>query len=255
MVRVERQGAVVTWTISRPEAKNALNFTTMMELSRVIAESARDRTIRCGILAGEGGTFVSGGDLRELRTATKPGDAERLADMGRGLCHSIGELEFPVIAALSGPAIGGGAELAVACDLRIAQDGAKICFKQVRMGVTTAWGTFPRLIHLVGPGTAARLVYTAHEIRAMEARAMGLVDWVADDAGAGAVAHAWAMDIAQGSPAAIASMKALFREAQRAHEHLAIRERDRFVAAWNGPDHHEAMEAFFSSRAPKWRDR
>jgi enoyl-CoA hydratase/carnithine racemase len=123
------------------------------------------------------------------------------------------------------------------------------------MGLTTAWGTLPRLLALVGPATASRLLFAAHEIGAMEARALRLVDYVADDGACVMTALAWAMDISQGSPRAVAEMKLLLREAWYADEWLRARERERFVATWMGPDHHEAVEAYFASRAPVWRGR
>ena len=166
------------------------------------------------------------------------------------MCRALEDLDVPVIAALPGPAYGGGAELAVACDLRIADPKAKISFKQVRMGVTTAWGTIPRLVSLCGHSTAARLLYTAQEIGAVSALGMGLVDAVSEAGGAVAGALAWASDIAQGSPGAVASMKALLRESRQS---IVSHERGRFVATWSGADHAEAMEAYFSRRPPAWR--
>jgi enoyl-CoA hydratase len=139
MVKVERHGHVAIWTIDRPEAKNALDHATIGELSDAVHEAAADRSVRAAILTGEGHTFVSGGDLRELRDRNSPQDAEHFSDVGFDLMAAIADLPFPVVAALPGPAIGGGAELALACDLRIADMRAKIAFKQVRMGVTTAW--------------------------------------------------------------------------------------------------------------------
>src|SRR5207237_7801218 len=133
-----------------PEAKNALSFALMKEIAAAIEVASEDRALRAIVLTSEGDVFVSGGDLRELRTATTSADAERLCDAGRAVCQGLADLDVPVIAALPGAAIGGGAELAVACDLRIADDRAKICFKHVRMGLVTSWGTLPRLVQLVG---------------------------------------------------------------------------------------------------------
>lgn len=254
-LRVERDGAVAVWTIARPEAKNALSYSLMAEIARAIEDAANDSALRAVVLTAEGNIFAAGGDLRELRTATTSTDAERLCDAGRAICQGIADLDVPVIAALPGAAIGGGAELAVACDLRIADDRAKLCFKHVRMGLTTSWGTLPKLLQLVGPATTARLLYTAHEVRAMEARAMGLVDWVADDGACVATALAWALDVAQGSPNAVAQMKRLLRDATASSDLLRARERERFVATWTSADHVEAVEAFFTSRAPVWKPR
>lgn len=255
MLRTERHAAIVIWTIDRPEAKNALDHATIAELADAIDEANRDPTVRAAVLTAAGHTFVSGGDLRELRGRESPQDAERFSELGWHLCRALGELPFPVVCALPGPAIGGGAELALACDMRVADVRAKIAFKQVRMGVTTAWGTVPRLLAVVGAGMAARLLYTAQEVGAAEAKLLGLVDEVTENGLARTTAIAWAEDIAQGSPQAVADMKRLVREATAAVPEVRALERQLFVDTWSGPDHHEAVEAYFERRAPRFGDR
>jgi enoyl-CoA hydratase/carnithine racemase len=168
----------------------------------------------------------------------------------------MAELPVPIVGALPGPAIGGGAELALACDMRVADVRAKISFKQVRMGVTTAWGTAARLVALVGAGAAARLLYTSHEIAGDEAKLIGLVDEVTAIGLARATALAWASDIAEGSPRAIAEMKRLLRETTKASAgDVRAIERQSFVATWSSADHPEAVEAYFERRTPRWEDR
>jgi enoyl-CoA hydratase len=255
MLRIERveSGAIAIWTVCRPETKNALSSAVMEALDLAIAGAAHDPDLRAIILTGEGNVFVSGGDLRELREKTSAADAERLSDAGMKICDGLGALDVPVIAAINGAAIGGGAELAVACDLRIADPAAKVCFKHVRMGLTTSWGTLGRLLSLVGPSTAARLLYLAHEVRAAEAASLGLIDSVSEEGASLAAAIAWAKDVAKGSPGAITEMKRLLRDAKSASANVRARERERFVATWTSHHHHEAVEAFFESRTPVWR--
>jgi enoyl-CoA hydratase len=255
MLRVERQGHVVVWTVDRPEAKNALDHATLGELVDAVREAGSDPDVRAAILTGEGHTFVSGGDLRALRDKCSPQDAERFSDLGFDLCEALGELPFPVVGALPGPAIGGGAELALACDVRIAGVRARISFKHVRMGVTTAWGTVPRLIALVGAGAAARLLLAAHEVTAAEAKLLGLVDEVTANGLARTTALAWASDIADGSPAAVRDMKRLLRDATAPPAAARARERQLFVDTWSGADHREAVEAYFERRTPRWAAR
>jgi enoyl-CoA hydratase/carnithine racemase len=251
VLHVEREGTIVVWTIDRPEAKNALDHATLNELVDAVGEAGRDAPVRAAVLTGAGHAFVSGGDLRELRDKNTPQDAERFSELGFELCRAMTELPFPIVCALPGAAIGGGAELALACDLRVADVRAKIAFKQVRMGVTTAWGTVPRLVAAVGAGVAARLLYTAHEVGAAEAKLIGLVDEITENGLARTTALAWASDIAQGSPRAIADMKRLVREATATRDVRTL-ERQLFVDTWSGPDHREAMEAYFERRAPRW---
>jgi enoyl-CoA hydratase len=255
VLHVEREGAVVIWTIDRPEARNALDHATLNQLVDAVSDARRDATVRTVVLTGAGHAFVSGGDLRELRDKNSPQDAEWFSDLGFELCRAIGELPFPVVCALPGPAIGGGAELALACDLRVADVRAKIAFKQVRMGVTTAWGTVPRLVAVVGAGIAARLLYAAHEVGAAEAKLIGLVDEVTENDLARATALAWASDIAQGSPTAVADMKRIVRETTATAYDVRALERQLFVNTWSGADHHEAVEAYFERRAPRWGSR
>ncbi len=180
-------------------------------------------------------------------------DGRRMADEGRRMCDGIAQLPVPVIAALPGPAIGGGAELAIACDLRVADPRARLSFKHARMAVTTAWGIMPKLVSMVGSGGAARLLLAGQDVDAAEALRMGLVEAVCEEGASLATAVAWARDVAKGAPEAIAALKTLLREgidAPRARQRA--RERSLFVAAWAGADHHEAVEAFFGGRAPRW---
>ncbi len=253
MLRIEREGNVIVWTLDRPEAKNALSGELLRKLAEAIEVAGADSSVRAAILTGSGGAFASGGDLRELRDKSSADDAALLSDAGEAVCRRIGELPFPVVAALTGVAFGGGAELAVACDMRIAEDAARICFKQVRMGATTAWGSLPRLFRLIGPSAAARALYAAHELTAVEARAMGLVDFVAEN-GAGVVtALAWCTDIAAGARSAIAETKALMQAANASfYAHSRALERAAFIRTWSSAEHAEAMAAYFERRAPKF---
>jgi enoyl-CoA hydratase/carnithine racemase len=255
MLRIECSDGVAVWTIARPATKNALDFATLEALRDALVKASYDPNLRAIVLTGEGHTFVSGGDLRELRSVTTPEETARFVDAGRAVTQGIAIVPVPVIAALSGAAIGGGAELALACDLRIADMRAKIAFKQVRLGVTPAWGTTARLVSLIGHGLAARLLYTGHELTAAEAYAFGLVDAVVENGSSVATAMAWAMDIAAGSPTAIAETKALLRSLAHKRRDIDEEERARFVRTWLGPDHVEAVAAFFERRPPVWRPR
>jgi enoyl-CoA hydratase len=252
-LRLERDGDVAIWTIARPSARNALDRESFAALEGALAAAAVDRDLRAVVLTGEGGTFCSGGDLREFREATTPEQAGQLADVGRRLCEGLARLQVPVLGALSGAAIGGGAELALACDLRIADPGATICFKHAQMGVTTAWGVLSKLVATVGTATASRLLLTGAAVDAREAWRVGLVDQVSEAGGCVSAALVWCRDVAKGSPQAIAELKGLVRNAGDAVDALRVRERERFVDTWTGADHREAVDAFFEGRAPQWR--
>jgi enoyl-CoA hydratase/carnithine racemase len=250
MLRTERTGPFAVWTIDRPGAKNALDEKTLAALTAAAVGARVDPDLRAIILTGAGDAFVSGGDLRELRDKNSAAEAESFAESGSLLCTAIEGLGVPVIAAIQGAAFGGGAELALACDLRVGDPTARISFKQVRMGVTTGWGTIGRLTAAVGRSTAARLLFTAQDIPADAALAMGLLDAVSAPGGAVELALAWGADIARGSPAAVAEMKAILRAAR---PDVTALERERFVATWTGPDHKEAMAAYFEKRPAVWK--
>jgi enoyl-CoA hydratase len=255
-VRVERRDGAEIWTLDRPQARNALDAATFHNLTRALDHAAADATLRCIVLTADGDTFAAGGDLRELRGASTAGDAERLAGIGLRVCDGLAALAVPVIAALPGAAIGGGAELAVACDLRIASPRASLCFKHAHMGVTTAWGVLPRLVGLAGQAAASRLLLTAQAVEAVEALRLGLFDAVSEDAPGACLELAlrWAGDIVRGAPLAVAGMKALLREGTRQDDVLQL-ERRRFVATWTSADHADAVEAFFERRPPRWTGR
>jgi len=242
MLRTDMTGAAVIWTIDRPEAKNALDLATIVDLTEAIRAMG---TARVAIITGAGDTFVSGGDLRELRGRDSRADAEELSDKGYALTTAIARAPFPVIAALNGAVIGGGAELAVACDLRIATHDARICFRQVRMGVTTSWGTASRLRELVGAGSAARLLFTGTDISSKKAKAMGLVDRIEDDALQGA--REWAQEIAKAPSNAIAATKKLLR-AEGDHKAMRALERELFAETWSSDEHRAALERWFDER-------
>ncbi|MGH7269446.1 MAG: enoyl-CoA hydratase/isomerase family protein [Polyangiaceae bacterium] len=254
-LRIERDGGVAIWTIDRPAVRNALDSATFSALAAAIAGAARDLRLRAVVLTGAGSTFVSGGDLAELRSTTTRAGGARLARAGRRVCDGLAKLPVPVIAALPGPAIGGGAELAIACDLRIADPRATLAFKHGRMGVTTAWGLLPKLAGMVGHSAAARLLLLGHRLDAAEALRVGLVDAVAPGGACVAMAIAWAKDAARAAPGAIAGMKELLNDALDVRAPHRARELKWFTSAWQSADHKEAVEAFFAQRDPVWRRR
>lgn len=256
MLRVEREGNVAVWTMDRPDQRNALNEAMMTAFADALSAAEADPSLRAVVLTGEGGVFSAGADLREARLVVTREDAARFSDAGEALCRRIEGLPVPVFAALSGVAFGGGAELAMACDARIADASARVSFKHVRMGVCTSWGTLARLVSVVGHGAASRLLLTGQELLAREAHTLRLVDHVTEqdgDAHAVAAALAWARDVEQGSPSAVAAMKRLLTASRRAaYDALRPLERELFAETWAGADHQEAVAAYFERRAPVW---
>jgi enoyl-CoA hydratase len=175
-VDLEIADGLAVITIDRPQARNAIAPTTMDELEKAIvaAEGARALVIRG---AGDR-AFVSGGDLKELSALRTHAEAAAMAWRMRGICDQLAAFPAPVVAALNGHALGGGAEVAVAADIRIAADDIKIGFNQVSLAIMPAWGGAERLAALVGRGRALMLAGSGTILQAAEAERAGLIDRV-----------------------------------------------------------------------------
>jgi enoyl-CoA hydratase len=176
MVDLEVDDGLAVLTIDRPHARNAIALDTMEQLEKALdaAEGARVLVIRG---AGDR-AFVSGGDLKELSALRTEEDASAMAKRMRSICDQLAAFPAPVIAALNGHAFGGGAEVAVAADIRVAADDIKIGFNQVDLEIMPAWGGAERLAALVGKGRALLLAGSGRTLNAVEAERIGLVDLV-----------------------------------------------------------------------------
>jgi enoyl-CoA hydratase len=176
MVDLEWDGALAVITIDRPHARNAISLETMDQLDKALdgAQGARALVIRG---AGDR-AFVSGGDLKELSALRTESDASAMAFRMRSICDRIAGVPAPTIAALNGHALGGGAEVAVAADIRLAADDINIGFNQVALAIMPAWGGAERLTALVGYSKALLLAGTGTVLDASEAQRIGLVDRV-----------------------------------------------------------------------------
>ncbi|MET9968996.1 enoyl-CoA hydratase/isomerase family protein [Streptomyces sp. NPDC006356] len=176
MVELEFEDGLAVVTIDRPHARNAIDLDTMGELEKAL-DAAADARALAVTGAGEK-AFVSGGDLKELaRLRTEPEAADMALRM-RAVCDRIAAFPGPVLAALNGHALGGGAEVAVAADIRVAADDVRVGFNQSRLAIVPAWGGAERLARLVGPGRALLLAGTGRVLDAAEAERLGLVDLV-----------------------------------------------------------------------------
>ena len=163
-------------TIDRPHARNAIALDTMAQLEKAIDEAAGAHAL---VIKGAGDrAFVSGGDLKELSALRTEEDAAAMAKRMRSICDQLASFPAPVIAALNGHAFGGGAEVAVAADIRVAADDIKIAFNQVTLEIMPAWGGAERLAALVGKGRALLLAGSGRPLDAAEAERIGLVDVV-----------------------------------------------------------------------------
>jgi enoyl-CoA hydratase len=176
MVDLEVDDGLAVLTIDRPHARNAIALDTMEQLEKAIDAAAGARAL---VIKGAGDrAFVSGGDLKELSTLRTEEDAAAMAKRMRSICDQLASFPAPVVAALNGHAFGGGAEVAVAADIRVAADDIKIGFNQVELEIMPAWGGAERLAALVGKGRALLLAGSGRTLSAVEAERIGLVDLV-----------------------------------------------------------------------------
>jgi len=246
-------GTVATVTINRPDKLNALNSSVVAELRRALTELEADDAVRCVILTGAGEkAFVAGADIGEMQDMT-PQQAVRFVEDGQDLMNRFEASRLPIIAAVNGFALGGGCELALAADIRIASAKAKLGLPEVKLGLIPGFGGTQRLARLVGKGKALELIMSADMINAEEAHRIGLVERVCDPAEVMAAATKLAETIASRSPAAVALAK---RSVMRALE-TTQREGCTFEAAQFGvvnstADKREGVAAFLEKRDPSF---
>src|SRR4026209_2970417 len=177
-IQLEPQGEIALLRINRPEALNAMNSDVISELSRTIDIVGADESIKVVIITGAGEkSFCAGADISYM-VNIDPMKAEKYATSAQAVLNKIERLEKPVIAAVNGFALGGGCELALVCDIRVASNNAKIGQPEVTIGIPPGWGGTQRLVRIVGPAKAKELVFTGKMITAEEAFQIGLVNKV-----------------------------------------------------------------------------
>ncbi|HEX3462847.1 MAG TPA: enoyl-CoA hydratase-related protein [Candidatus Elarobacter sp.] len=207
-ITVEREGAVATVTLNRPNVLNALNLRMLDELSQAFAELDGDDAVRAVIVTGAGAkAFAAGADIGELNALPNARAGEAQSRKGQALTRAIERMRVPVIAAINGFALGGGCELAMACDVRVASENAKFGQPEVNLGILPGYGGTQRMTQLIGEGTAMYLCLTGEMIDAAEALRVGLVQKVVPLDGLLAEARRIAEVIAGKAPLAIAATK------------------------------------------------
>ncbi len=237
-------------TINRPAVHNAIGLTTMPELARVLDHVETAATLSVLILTAAGDkTFVSGGDLKELEQLTTHQAASSMSRQMQRLMARLSDLPIAVIGAINGDSFGGGCEVALACDIRIASSHARFAFKQVTIGITPAWGGRARLVELVGRSIALRLMLTGEVIDALEAMRIGLVDQLVDPAAVLDSASELARQIAANPNAALRAIKHQVNHGSGLVGEAAIEfEADSFARTWVSDDHLKAVAAWKQRR-------
>jgi enoyl-CoA hydratase len=252
-IDLERRDAVAVLTLNRPEALNALSPEMLDDLERVLREVDGDPTLRAVVLTGAGEkAFCAGADIGHMRTAGAL-DARAFAERGHRVADLIEDLATPVVAAVNGFALGGGCEIALACDVRVAAETARFGQPEVTLGVIPGWGGTQRLARTTSIGFAKELILTGRLVKAEEALRAGLVTHVHPKAELLDAAVELAATIASRPSWAVASAKRLCNLALGGDADAPFaREIDGFALAFTTPDQREGMDAFFEKRPPRF---
>jgi 2-(1,2-epoxy-1,2-dihydrophenyl)acetyl-CoA isomerase len=247
---------VATVTLSRPSKLNAMDRQTFAELQRAAARAAEDPEVGAVVVTGAGRAFSSGLDLAEFANLAQVDHGEEVVGELQRAISSFDLLPKPVIAAVNGLAVGGGLQLAIACDLRVAAASAAFASWEMRWAIVPDLGGTERLPRLIGLGRAKELVFTGRQLNAHEAERIGLVNRVVPDAELAQAATDLAAGLASGPTLALNMAKQLLNEAfdRRVSEGLtAARRAQRLTLA--SADHAEARAAFIERRPPRFKGR
>jgi enoyl-CoA hydratase len=251
LINLEQKGPVGILTINRPEALNALNSAVLTELDAAITDLEANDEIRAVILTGEGRSFVAGADIAEMKEFSAI-DGKKFGVHGGGIFLRLENLSKPVIAAVNGFALGGGCELAMACDIRIASEKAKFGQPEVGLGITPGFGGTQRLPRIVGVSKAMELILTAKVIGAAEAKEIGLVSQVVPPEALMDTAMELANAICANAPIAVAESKRCIRMGMQTDIATGSAfESEAFGVTCGTEDKNEGMGAFLAKRTEK----
>ena len=250
-VNYEVQGAVAILTINRPEALNALNSQVLSDLDEAITKVEADDGVHAVILTGAGRSFVAGADIGEMKGFSAR-DGKKFGVHGGGVFLRLENLSKPVIAAVNGFALGGGCELSMACDIRIASEKAKFGQPEVGLGITPGFGGTQRLPRIVGISKAMELILTAKVINAAEAERIGLVSAVYPPEELMDKAMELANAICANAPIAVAESKRCIRMGMQTDIATGSAfEAEAFGVTCGTEDKDEGMGAFLEKRQEK----
>jgi len=242
-------------TINRPEKRNALNQAVRMELRQALRDIEEDDNIRVAIVTGAGDkAFIGGADITELKEMTPITCEARASTLGQQLYTDIENLRVPVIAMINGFCLGGGCEIAMCCDIRVASENARLGQPEINIGIFPGGGGTQRLPRLVGWGKAKELLYTGRIIDAAEAERIGLVDKVVPPDELGSTVTELAETIASKSPVIIRLLKKAITRGMYSNlpDGLAY-DKSTFSLCFATDDHHEGITAFLEKREPEFK--
>ncbi|HVU03520.1 MAG TPA: enoyl-CoA hydratase-related protein [Polyangiaceae bacterium] len=251
---VSEDAGIAKIVVNRPEKLNSLSSQVLGELLAAVLDVSGRASVRCAIVTGAGEkAFVAGADIAEMSTMTAA-QAKAFADAGHRALAAIEEAPFPFIAAVNGFALGGGTELALACDFIYASDKARFGQPEVNLGILPGFGGTQRLARRIGVGRARELIYTGDHVPADQALQLGLVNAVVPAAELGEKVLAVAKKIASKSPLTLRAMKrVVLRGTETDLVSACELEATAFSSLFGSDDQREGMSAFLSKRAPAFK--
>lgn len=254
--KVEARGAIEIWTIDGEGRRNAISRAMLQELASLVERVSASRATRVVILTGAGDkAFCAGADLKERSTMGEPEVRAFLEQLRRTL-RAIEKSDCVFIAALNGTAFGGGTELALACDLRVAAPVAELGLTEVKLGIIPGGGGTQRLSRLIGPGRAKDLILTGRRLNAAEAFSIGLVNRLAPEGRLLDAAHSLAEAIVENAPVAVSTAKHAIDEGVALELDAALAlELQKYEAVLQTEDRLEGLRAFAEKRPPVFRGR
>lgn len=254
-VRSERRGAVALLTLDRPDVLNALDRATLESLEARLREIAADPGVRAVVVTGEGRAFCAGADIEAMR-AMNALEAEAFSRLGHRVLGALEELAAPTLAAVNGFALGGGCELALACDFVYASERSRFGQPEVKLGLLPGFGGTSRLTRRVGPAWAKELVLSGEPLRAEEALRIGLANRLFPPEALLDEALTAAQALAARGPVAVRLAKRVIQEGQDADLRVAhALEQHAFAEVFASRDREEGMDAFLAKRDPAFEGR
>jgi enoyl-CoA hydratase len=251
ILKVDIQKGIAVVTVSRPQAMNALNSRFFAEMDQLVDSFSKRDDIKVIVITGEGKAFAAGADIAEMVNMT-PEQGSAFSKIGQNTFFSIEKLNIPVIAAINGFALGGGCELAMACDFRIASKLAKFGQPEVNLGLIPGYAATQRLPRLVGLSNALYLLTTADMITADDALRMGLVQKVTEPEQLMTETMAMAEKIASKGPKAVKKIKMVTRSGMHTGFQSGSELEQKEFGSLFGNEGAEGMKAFLEKRKPNW---
>lgn len=250
----EKSEGIATITLNRPEALNAFSKEVVSEVLQALEDIRSDESVRVAILTGAGEkAFSAGADIKAM-IGMNASKARELSLMGEKLCLALENLEKPVIAALNGYALGGGLEVAMSCDLRIASENSRMGQTEINIGLIPGWGGTQRLTRLVGRTKAKEMVFTGKMIDAKTAEQLGIVNMVVPADKFREAVRQFALELASKAPVAIKVAKALIdKGAEIGLDSALALEREGFGVVASTEDLQEGVNAFTEKRKPVFK--